>query len=119
MQLEDTGPEAVTSPLLNRAQQTEVENSQKSSQRIEVISFGGMAGKPIQTGRSTSADCYQAEVDQGCETNNPYAPFNSQADWEFAKWAKLRGPTSTAVTDLLSIPDVSHSDCSSQPCSNG
>ena len=35
-----------------------------------------------------------------------WAPFQSQCDWEFARWAKLRGPTSSAVTDLLAIPGV-------------
>ncbi|KAJ7839453.1 hypothetical protein B0H14DRAFT_3086954 [Mycena olivaceomarginata] len=35
--------------------------------------------------------------------DNPWAPFMSQVDWEVAKWAKLRGSTSTAVTDLLAI----------------
>ena len=38
---------------------------------------------------------------------NPYAPFASQIDWEFAKWAKLRGPGSTAVTELLALEGVS------------
>ncbi|KAJ6533473.1 hypothetical protein B0H19DRAFT_1213945 [Mycena capillaripes] len=38
--------------------------------------------------------------------NNPWAPFTSQIDWEVAKWAKLRGSTSTAFTDLLSIDGV-------------
>ena len=35
-----------------------------------------------------------------------WAPFRSQCDWEFALWAKMRGPTSSAVTDLLAIPEV-------------
>jgi hypothetical protein len=35
-----------------------------------------------------------------------WAPFRSQCDWEVAHWAKMRGPTSSAVTDLLAIPEV-------------
>jgi hypothetical protein len=35
-----------------------------------------------------------------------WAPFHSQCDWEIAHWAKTRGPTSSAVTDLLTIPEV-------------
>ena len=35
-----------------------------------------------------------------------WAPFRSQCDWEIAHWAKMRGPTSTAVTELLAIPGV-------------
>ncbi|KAG1775652.1 hypothetical protein EV702DRAFT_1199136 [Suillus placidus] len=38
---------------------------------------------------------------------NPYHPFNSQIEWEVARWAKLRGATSTAFSDLLSINGVS------------
>ncbi|KAG1772876.1 hypothetical protein EV702DRAFT_1181229 [Suillus placidus] len=40
------------------------------------------------------------------DTTNPYAPFNSRVDWEIARWAKLRGPTSTAFSDLLGINEV-------------
>ncbi|KAG2145801.1 hypothetical protein DEU56DRAFT_971548 [Suillus clintonianus] len=39
-------------------------------------------------------------------TANPYAPFASRVDWEIARWAKLRGPTSTAFSDLLGISEV-------------
>ncbi|KAI9440231.1 hypothetical protein BJY52DRAFT_1229557 [Lactarius psammicola] len=35
-----------------------------------------------------------------------WAPFRSQCDWEIARWAKMRGPTSTAVMELLAIPEV-------------
>jgi hypothetical protein len=35
-----------------------------------------------------------------------WAPFQSQRDWEVARWAKMRGPTSSAVTELLAIPGV-------------
>ncbi|KAG1828595.1 hypothetical protein DFJ58DRAFT_672192 [Suillus subalutaceus] len=38
---------------------------------------------------------------------NPYHPFNSQIEWEVARWAKLRGATLTAFLDLLSIDGVS------------
>jgi hypothetical protein len=38
---------------------------------------------------------------------NPYAPFLFRTDWEIAKWGKLRGPSSTAFTELLEIPGVS------------
>ncbi|KAJ7157665.1 hypothetical protein C8R43DRAFT_1183066 [Mycena crocata] len=38
--------------------------------------------------------------------DNPWAPFKSQIDWQIARWAKVRGSTSTAFTDLLSINGV-------------
>ncbi|KAG0706653.1 hypothetical protein DFH29DRAFT_980304 [Suillus ampliporus] len=41
------------------------------------------------------------------DAENPYAPFSSQMDWEIAQWAKLRGLSSTAFSDLLSIDGVS------------
>ncbi|KAH9169515.1 hypothetical protein EDB89DRAFT_2115055 [Lactarius sanguifluus] len=36
-----------------------------------------------------------------------WAPFHSQCDWEIALWAKTCGPTSSALTELLRIPEVS------------
>lgn len=39
--------------------------------------------------------------------SNVYTPFKSKIDWEIARWAKLRGSGSTAVTELLSIENVS------------
>ena len=35
-----------------------------------------------------------------------WAPFQSQCDWDVAHWAKMKGPGSSAVTDLLAIPNV-------------
>ncbi|KAH9059259.1 hypothetical protein EDB87DRAFT_1577735 [Lactarius vividus] len=35
-----------------------------------------------------------------------WTPFQSQHDWEVARWAKMRGPSSSAVTELLAIPEV-------------
>lgn len=47
---------------------------------------------------------YELEITQ--DERNPYAPFASQLDWEIAKWAKLRGPGSTAFGELMAIPGV-------------
>ncbi|OJT07538.1 hypothetical protein TRAPUB_1634 [Trametes pubescens] len=44
---------------------------------------------------------YKARID--AEGSNPWAPFQSQLDWEVARWAKTRGPGSTALTELLAI----------------
>lgn len=35
-----------------------------------------------------------------------WAPFRSQRDWQIAHWAKTRGPMSSALADLLAIPNV-------------
>lgn len=40
------------------------------------------------------------------KTENLYAPFNSRIDWEIAQWAKFRGASSTAFTDLMAIDGV-------------
>jgi hypothetical protein len=38
---------------------------------------------------------------------NPFSPFSSKIEWEIAHWAKTRGPSSTAFTELMSIEGVS------------
>ncbi|KAH8983326.1 hypothetical protein EDB86DRAFT_2811652 [Lactarius hatsudake] len=40
-------------------------------------------------------------------TEGIWSPFRSQRDWDFARWAKKRGPTSTLVTELLAIDGIS------------
>ena len=40
------------------------------------------------------------------QDKSAWAPFKSRKDWEVALWAKLRGPGSTAFSDLLAIPGV-------------
>ena len=35
-----------------------------------------------------------------------WAPFRSQRDWQIAHWAKTQGPTSSALANLLAIPNV-------------
>ena len=46
---------------------------------------------------------YAAALNGG---DNPWSPFNSEKDWEIAKWAKLHGVGSTAFSDLLAIDRV-------------
>ena len=43
------------------------------------------------------------------ESDNPYKPFTSKMEWEIACWAKTRGPSSTAFTELMKIEGVSFS----------
>ncbi len=64
------------------------------------------AGAPIPNAGSEGAD-----VPHGLYQSNPYCPFVSEIDWKVAKWAKLRGQGSTAVSDLLGIPGVSVPGC--------
>ncbi|KAI0683319.1 hypothetical protein BC835DRAFT_1536434 [Cytidiella melzeri] len=70
-----------------------------------IVGFPGTAGKPV--GRSGSQnDAYASGIPTA---NNPYYPFGSRMDWEVARWAKVRGPGSTALTELLQIPGVPES----------
>lgn len=43
---------------------------------------------------------------RGADGDSIWSPFLSQCDWLFAHWAKMRGPTASAVTELLAIPEV-------------
>jgi hypothetical protein len=65
----------------------------------------GAAGAPISN-VGQSMPRYQALWD-GLGPDNIWYPFQSQRDWDFAQWAKSRGPSSTAVTELLAINSVS------------
>jgi hypothetical protein len=79
-----------------------------------IVNFGGRAGKPIEGFQAKSADdtyfdwMCAFDPEGSSSSNNIYAPFKSKIDWEIAKWAKLRGPGSTAFSDLLAINGVSN-----------
>ena len=60
------------------------------------------AGQPL-THHESRDYVYSAALGGG---DNPWAPFNSQKDWEIARWAKLRGAGSTAFSELLAIDGV-------------
>jgi len=98
---------ADNSPLPNHTEQAEVEGSQGPGLQVEIEKFGGKAGQPIRVGWPAATDGHQTQPSDNPSSPNPYAPFHSQIDWEVAKWGKLRGPTSTAFTELLEIPNVS------------
>ncbi|EIW53615.1 uncharacterized protein TRAVEDRAFT_133656 [Trametes versicolor FP-101664 SS1] len=74
--------------------------------KTSVVPFpGNRAGAPIGRPRERSAyEKYQAHIDS--VNANPYAPFISAIDWKFARWAKQRGPGSTAVSELLDIENI-------------
>ncbi|KIJ15199.1 hypothetical protein PAXINDRAFT_77646, partial [Paxillus involutus ATCC 200175] len=70
------------------------------------------AGQPIQVvddqaGRTWSQyEDYLKEFKTDHVMGNVFAPFTSDLDWKFARWAKLHGPGSTTVSDLLAIDGV-------------
>jgi hypothetical protein len=65
------------------------------------------AGEPIPNYSPTSDSSHQYDTHFHLNPSNPYAPFTSKLDWEIARWAKLRGPSSTATSELLKIAGVS------------
>ncbi|KAI0069540.1 hypothetical protein K474DRAFT_1687710 [Panus rudis PR-1116 ss-1] len=73
-------------------------------QKIKVVPFPSpLAGAPIPNSTNlTTHDRYASLLTDS--EQNPYTPFASHMDWAVARWAKLRGPGSTAVSELLSIP---------------
>lgn len=64
---------------------------------------GGQAGAIHSIGIPTMKEFNNT---LGGPPSNPYSPFNSKTDWELAKWAKLRGPSSTAFTELMGVTGV-------------
>ncbi|KAI0764455.1 hypothetical protein BC629DRAFT_1541305 [Irpex lacteus] len=71
-------------------------------QKIFIESFpGNTAGTPVP-GAEVQGAMRPAEVVQG----DPYSPFASQMDWQIARWAKLRGQGSTAMSELLGVPGL-------------
>ena len=79
--------------------------------KTHVVSFPlSTAAAPMTTPLPPNTSTYQqygAAIDDA-DLNNPYAPFTSRIDWQLARWAKLRGPGSTAFSDLLAIEEVRH-----------
>ncbi|KAL1667054.1 hypothetical protein GGG16DRAFT_59260 [Schizophyllum commune] len=71
-----------------------------------VVRFpGGRAGKPLPGVHDTLHQTYAASVNDSNGTNM-YGVFGHQLAWEIARWAKLRGPSSTAFTELMKIDGV-------------
>ena len=66
------------------------------------------AGKAIET-QPPLVGYQQYASGLSNEDNEPseWAPFSSHLKWEVARWAKLRGPSSTALSGLLHIDGVS------------
>ena len=50
--------------------------------------------------------------------DNIWHPFQSQRDWDFARWAKNRGLLSTAVTELLALDGVHTLQCKFKAMAN-
>lgn len=69
-----------------------------------VVEFGGRAGEVVGK-KHVSYVQYSQEL-RGEDVPGEWAPFSSRMEWEVARWAKLRGPGSTAFSELLGIDGV-------------
>ncbi len=73
--------------------------------KLVVVQFlKGKAGQVLHTTQDQHT-IYENVI--SVENMTPYQPFVSKLDQEFAKWAKLREPGSTAVSELLGIEGMS------------
>ena len=76
-------------------------SAQPPATNFYILKYPGRAGQPI---------CPQGNEPSTTQNNSrDYAPFSSKFEWEFVRWAKLWGPSQTALAELLAIPEVSHS----------
>jgi hypothetical protein len=64
------------------------------------------AGVPICTDAQVSSYQSYGHSVSGDTVTNIWAPFASRLDWDIARWAKVRGPGSTAFSELLCIEGV-------------
>ncbi|KAG1829553.1 hypothetical protein DFJ58DRAFT_719679 [Suillus subalutaceus] len=62
--------------------------------------------QPVKTIKQPSNATYHAQLN-GVSADNIYAPFALKLDWDMAQWAKLRGSSSTAFDELVSIEGLS------------
>jgi len=92
------GQEPVIEPLLASA-------GPETTSTVIIKQFPfGCPGAPIVGPHQTSAPNASSATDT---RDSIWSPFCSHLDWELAHWAKTRGPTSSALTELLAIPGVS------------
>ena len=76
----------------------------------------GTAGVPIHD-MDQGMPVFQA-LRSNLGPDNIWHPFQLQRDWDFARWAKNRGPLSTAVTELLALDGMRTLQCKSQAMAN-
>lgn len=71
----------------------------------------GRAGETYSNQQADGEDnlntSYTRKVANAENAENIYGPFSSKLEWEFAHWAKMRGPSSTAFDELMKIKGVS------------
>ncbi|KAI0039510.1 hypothetical protein FA95DRAFT_1504079 [Auriscalpium vulgare] len=79
-------------------------HAQRTEKR-NVVHFPAPAGAPIGQQAPATYNVHQESLPPH-DPQNEWAPFANRLEWDIAKWAKLRGPTSTAFTELLQIEGI-------------
>ena len=64
------------------------------------------AGEPLPNISSNTAGFAKYGSKIVNSDTNPYAPFANKINWDIAKWAKLRGPGSNSLAELLAVEGV-------------
>lgn len=104
-------------PSVNEAKQKRMEDALR--RKVHIMKFpSDVAGSPTiaedsgstheQAPSGYTAYEHKLEGHRADNANTIYAPFTSRIDWDVARWSKLRGPGSTALSELLSIDGVRH-----------
>jgi len=90
-------------PLPDPLVQAEEANSSPIAE-LSITRFTyGSPGAPIP-GPVQGSVMYRSS--QVAPSSLDWAPFSSELDWEITHWAKIHGPTSSGLTELLAIPGV-------------
>ncbi|KAJ7444241.1 hypothetical protein B0H11DRAFT_2342850 [Mycena galericulata] len=85
------------------ARENRASGEEQVRQQPIIVQFtDGDAGAPLRRGEAG----YERYKAGSGDPTNIWAPFTSKLEWELARWAKLRGPGSTAFIDLLKISGV-------------
>ena len=92
-----------TRPPDNPPIQVDAANSEPTSDVVIECFPCGSPGAPVVDAHQGSTTYNSTQVMLG---GSIWAPFHSQCDWEIVCWAKMHGPTSSAVTDLLAVKEV-------------
>jgi len=72
----------------------------------EIVKFGNQnAGTVVERAHQNSNQDYHHAVGI-TDSPNTYAPFSSKLDWDIVCWAKMQGPGSNVLTELLHIEGV-------------
>ncbi|KAF8810314.1 hypothetical protein BYT27DRAFT_7209578 [Phlegmacium glaucopus] len=82
------------------------ETEEQLQRRPFAVKYGNHAGEPVQPNisKKSSHEKYQESLQNISE--NIYAPFANRMEWEISQWAKFRGPSSTAFSELMGIEGV-------------